>query len=334
MATSPNIPSGWRESNPRVNLGKVAGCHYITPAHAGRGPRSPRSRPAPYNRRPERLVAAANRAGVTWIYAIPAWLFMIGLGHRRVRARMRRARLHAARITRNERITHNDVAGPILTIIGTVLAVMMSFMVVGVWQEYDTAAQTAQTEASALVGSPSPRGCLPEPSARVCKARVDRYITRRRRDEWPSMRHGGESLEAHDDSVRYRSDCRRVAPAQCGRPSAADASANVWPARFWTPGAAAFTTTAKASRSSFGPRCCSPAGNRRVFILFSRRSSAGAVPDGPRLDGGDRRHFSLIAELDYPFRGDIAVDAVLVCCTLMHSIARTSSHAIVCRPEC
>src|SRR5665213_2190977 len=24
--------SGWRESNPRVNLGKVAGCHYITPA--------------------------------------------------------------------------------------------------------------------------------------------------------------------------------------------------------------------------------------------------------------------------------------------------------------
>src|SRR5690242_14952507 len=25
--------SGWRESNPRVNLGKVAGYHYITPAH-------------------------------------------------------------------------------------------------------------------------------------------------------------------------------------------------------------------------------------------------------------------------------------------------------------
>jgi hypothetical protein len=26
------IASGWRESNPRVNLGKVAGYHYITPA--------------------------------------------------------------------------------------------------------------------------------------------------------------------------------------------------------------------------------------------------------------------------------------------------------------
>src|SRR5579875_1534760 len=24
--------SGWRESNPRINLGKVAGYHYITPA--------------------------------------------------------------------------------------------------------------------------------------------------------------------------------------------------------------------------------------------------------------------------------------------------------------
>lgn len=25
--------SGWRESNPRVDLGKVTGYHYITPAH-------------------------------------------------------------------------------------------------------------------------------------------------------------------------------------------------------------------------------------------------------------------------------------------------------------
>ncbi len=32
LATSPGSLSGWRESNPRVNLGKVAGYHYITPA--------------------------------------------------------------------------------------------------------------------------------------------------------------------------------------------------------------------------------------------------------------------------------------------------------------
>src|SRR5580658_6853402 len=39
LLQSPALPlgyvagwSGWRESNPRVNLGKVAGYHYITPA--------------------------------------------------------------------------------------------------------------------------------------------------------------------------------------------------------------------------------------------------------------------------------------------------------------
>ena len=38
--------SGWRESNPRVNLGKVAGYHYITPA-SGEGFVSPQWRAGP-----------------------------------------------------------------------------------------------------------------------------------------------------------------------------------------------------------------------------------------------------------------------------------------------
>src|ERR1700736_4067776 len=38
--------SGWRESNSRINLGKVAGCHYITPA-PGEGPAFVRAREIP-----------------------------------------------------------------------------------------------------------------------------------------------------------------------------------------------------------------------------------------------------------------------------------------------
>jgi hypothetical protein len=43
---APSI-SGWRESNPRVNLGKVAGYHYITPAHQREAHRSPWRRTRP-----------------------------------------------------------------------------------------------------------------------------------------------------------------------------------------------------------------------------------------------------------------------------------------------
>ena len=87
---------------------------------------------------------------MTWIYSLPAWLFMSAAVIGACALACGLLAFMRKRMTRNEQIAHNDVAGPILTTIGTVLAVMMSFMVVGVWQEYDNAAQTAQREASAL----------------------------------------------------------------------------------------------------------------------------------------------------------------------------------------
>ena len=42
------LASGWRESNPRVDLGKVTGYHYITPARwAAFGSPPSAERPAP-----------------------------------------------------------------------------------------------------------------------------------------------------------------------------------------------------------------------------------------------------------------------------------------------
>ena len=60
------LASGWRESNPRVDLGKVTGYHYITPAGAAFG--SPRNavRPAPIRLLSPRRISASRRkiAGV------------------------------------------------------------------------------------------------------------------------------------------------------------------------------------------------------------------------------------------------------------------------------
>jgi hypothetical protein len=111
--------------------------------------------------------------------------------------------LTRSRLTRNEQITHNDVAGPILATIGTILAVLMSFMVLGVWEEFDGAAQDVQTEAGALSDLHHLADAFPNPLRNQLKAKVDTYIQLVINVEWPEMRTGGESQHAHDiaDSI-------------------------------------------------------------------------------------------------------------------------------------
>lgn len=45
---------------------------------------------------------------------------------------------------------HNDVAGFIYAVLGVVYAVLLGLMVVAVWEEWNTAAATADEEASSL----------------------------------------------------------------------------------------------------------------------------------------------------------------------------------------
>lgn len=118
-----------------------------------------------------------------------------------------------SRVARNDLITHNDVAGPILAIIGTILAVMMSFMVLGVWQEYDGAAQVVQSEAGALSDIHHLADGFPNPFRNRIKAKVDKYIELVINVEWNDMKRGGESLEAHNTAYEIESLISRFRPA-------------------------------------------------------------------------------------------------------------------------
>ncbi len=213
-----------------------------------------------------------------------------------------------SRISRNEQITHNDVAGPILATIGTVLAVMMSFMVVGVWQEYDAAAQTAQTEASAASDLHHIADAFPAGTRADVQNTVDRYIFLVIHTEWPKMRHGGESARAHDTAYAVQNMLAHYAPKDPGQ--------QMLQAR-----ALDYAGTMLDARRN---RILS---NRQgiPIVLWSAMLLLGAITivfsfyfrvDRPRaqylmvlaLTTVISITFTLIAELDYPFRGDIAVD--------------------------
>lgn len=137
-----------------------------------------------------------------WIYTVPAWVFalvMIGglcsvsvaglfIVHRLVRP--------------SNELGHNDVAGPFVTTVGTILAVMISFMVVIVWQEFDTSAENVQREASAVGDLYQIAPSLPQPT----RGKIERDLVVYLRDvityEWPDMQHGERSLHAREAAIR------------------------------------------------------------------------------------------------------------------------------------
>jgi hypothetical protein len=211
-------------------------------------------------------------------------------------------------ITRNEQITHNDVAGPILATIGTVLAVMMSFMVVGVWQEYDTAAQTAQQEASALSDLHHLADAYPPDVRFSVQDAVDKYIQLVLDDEWPAMRRGGESPAAHQQAYviqhilvtwrpkdladqRLQDQGERLAGTFLdNRRNRILANRQGIPILLWA--AMLFTGTTTVI-FSFYFRVDRP--HAQYIMVVAETAVITLI-------------FTLIAELDYPFRGDIAVD--------------------------
>ncbi|MGC2131157.1 MAG: DUF4239 domain-containing protein [Candidatus Aquilonibacter sp.] len=134
---------------------------------------------------------------MTWVYSIPAWLvcilFIGGMSALAV------AGLLLARSPRTGkfRSASNDFAGPIMATLGTILAVMLSFMVVTVWQEYDQSAQIVQTEADEISNLYHEVSVFPQPLRNEIHAAIEHYVDVVIDREWPMMRNGGSSALAH-----------------------------------------------------------------------------------------------------------------------------------------
>ncbi len=110
------------------------------------------------------------------------------------------AGLHAFRtaIKRKQLIPHNDVAGAIFGIIGTVLAVGLSFMFINVWTQYVMASNVVQQEASAVADLHHLAGAFPPADRAKIQEGTDKYIQLVIEQEWPLMRNGGHSQAAYN----------------------------------------------------------------------------------------------------------------------------------------
>jgi hypothetical protein len=120
------------------------------------------------------IVAAAAAVGVTY------------LAHRLVLRRY-----DAAQLSR-----HNDVAGFMITVIGTLYAVLLGFVTVVVWQQYDAARERANVETSAVANMWHTVAAFPAPVRDAVQSDMRSYTDLMIREEYPMMQHGGFSMKS------------------------------------------------------------------------------------------------------------------------------------------
>lgn len=139
---------------------------------------------------------------MTWIYALPPWLLFVSIIVAAATVSGGGLLLVRRLVPQSDDLTHNDVAGPIIGTVGTILAVILSFLLVTVWQEYDGAAATVAQEASGIADLYHIGGYFPKPVSHRLRSTLIAYVNAVVKDEWPAMRDGRTSTAARGASLR------------------------------------------------------------------------------------------------------------------------------------
>jgi len=95
------------------------------------------------------------------------------------------------------RLAHNDVVGPNVSVIGTTYAVLIAFMLSGVWTNLQAARLNAEQEANNLVNIFRFAYQLPPESRTQVQTLAHEYCEAMITDEWPAMVKQTQSPTAH-----------------------------------------------------------------------------------------------------------------------------------------
>ncbi len=156
---------------------------------------------------------------MAWIYDLPIWatccIFIGGMTSIATAGLL----LVRLRVTQHS-ITHNDVAGPIMATLGTVLAVMLSFMVVTMWQEYDTASSYVTHEAGEIADLYHEAAIFPQPWRSGIHAALRNYVALVVHNEWPRMHEGQESARTRIAAIHAIELVQSFRPTTLGEQTA------------------------------------------------------------------------------------------------------------------
>jgi heme/copper-type cytochrome/quinol oxidase subunit 3 len=149
---------------------------------------------------------------VTWVYIFPPWLLFALVLVAMVVLSVAGLLVYRYFVPEREDLTHNDVAGPIISAVGTILAVILSFLLVTVWQEYDSAASTVETESSAVSDLYHSAAYFPPAVGKDVRSQLLSYVNAIVYEEWPEMRTGSSSNDVRRISLHIMATVARYSP--------------------------------------------------------------------------------------------------------------------------
>jgi hypothetical protein len=244
---------------------------------------------------------------VTGLYAVPSLLLLI------VAMAFAAAVACAGLIVVHNRFArlnfgdHNAVAGPMLGIVGGIFAVMLAFVTVVVWEEYDGSQQRLAIEGSSAADIWRAAAGLPRAEMQTMRDQIVAFAQTLIQDEWPRMQRGSSSRRAEDQLDDLFAYAARLRPANAGE-------ANT---QFTILQAISRLHDARRHRLLDNASGVSPfqwtvllIGAIAVFaycyLMGIENLRAHAIMIGA-LAVVVASMFVLIFELDYPFRGDLAI---------------------------
>lgn len=204
-------------------------------------------------------------------------------------------------------VKNNDVAGFVLAIVGVVYAVLLSFVVVVVWQQFENSDNVAEREASAASDMYGLSNAYPGRLRERVRSELRDYAHIMITDEWPAMRLGGTSVAAGSVSANLNDQISSYGPSgseqiqvqaqmlallrvllDSRRQRLHDNETGIPPILWWALIASAIITVGFVYL--FGME------NFKVQLIMTASLAAiiGLM-------------FTLIVELDYPFRGDTSI---------------------------
>ena len=114
------------------------------------------------------------------------------------------------------RAEHNDVAGFIFAVLGVAYAVLLAFVVIAVWQDYEKAQADVDSEAHELAGAYFLASQRPEPQRTRIQDLVRTYAKVVGDEEWPLMERGQTSERAESLTSQLRLQILKFDPRTKG----------------------------------------------------------------------------------------------------------------------
>lgn len=112
---------------------------------------------------------------------------------------------------------NHDVADPLLSVVGTLFAVLLGFMVANAMQRFEEARLTAQQEASAVANIFRAADGMPDANRKLIQHACETYVSHVIDEEWPALAKKETSETAWESYNEIWKDCVHFIPENDGQ---------------------------------------------------------------------------------------------------------------------